>query len=113
MSAITAMKKHGVPKSSIAFMAQHLQIVPPQYRDCFSSYYLLYWNGAHTAASIKDGTLEHNGITYQIQYYKCSPFIVRRSEQVKLSFRAPATEFALPAIVIISIPQELKDTSKP
>lgn len=108
MSAITAMKKFQVPKSSLAFMMQHLHHIPQQYHDCLEKYYLLYWDGSFFTSLLVEGTITHHGEIFQVSYKNCTPFQAKRAKQISLSFRTASREFGLPSVVMVTIPFSLQ-----
>ena len=104
--AIPSYKTHGVPRSIIHHIACNNFVVYSEYLDCFSAYYLKYWNATYTLSQITEGTILDAGTEYLVLYgvgtsrgrLKASP-----ESQVALSFRKPAPEFNLPAYVIVKL----------
>ena len=50
---------------------------------------------------IKDGIITHDGIDYIVVFHQTTAINVRKSSQVKLSFRKPDKEFDLTPYVLI------------
>lgn len=109
MSAITAYKATGVPRTTIQFCTQFLFKLPRIYRDCFKSYYLLYWSNSFFFSALKDGHVTSiDGKSYGVLYLGTTPARLRRCAQVALSFREPIPEFNIPATVLVKEGNTLK-----
>ena len=95
--------KYGVPRSTAMYM-QHNHWKIGEYRSILSCYYLLKWSSSYFAESIKEGTIERGGTTYQVIYYRCNSAAIERGVgQVLLSFRELQKEYKAPAVVLVTV----------
>lgn len=100
LQSIESYKKYGMTRSSTSYIARNYFAIPEQYQDLFAKYYLLYWTGEHLSKQVKEGKLIHQDTEYVIIFRKPCLKVFRES-QIRLSFRQPKVEFALPAYVIL------------
>ena len=108
-SSIRAYQKYGVKPSII----RHISRLSPtisHFKECFSKYYLLYWEGSYILREIATGNsiLKHQGINYIPCYSTAlgttprNTILKAKEEQYSLSFRLPMEEFEIPGYVFIS-----------
>jgi hypothetical protein len=100
-AALATQKHYGVSKQTLHAVAVNIFTLHPDLHDLFSHYYLKYWSGTYFMDRMEDGTLEDGGKEYLVIYQHTTPFQVRRSRQVRLSFRAAIAEYGIPAYVIV------------
>jgi len=91
------------------YTTQCLSIPAPVIIKYFQYYKLFYHSAEYTIREIANGIIEKDGIAFKVKYHKSltrgrilwnqqyNPFT-----QYRLSFRAPKSEYDIPAIVIIS-----------
>jgi hypothetical protein len=97
-------KKFGIPPSIIHHIAVNNFVVHPNYVDCFSKYFLLYWEGQYIVRECKDGQIRKDGVDYLVIYHNCTRGMILNDpySQYACSFREPQPEFGLCAYVLIS-----------
>ena len=57
------------------------------YRDNFDIYNLLHWDRSYFMHKSVGGIIGHEGVIFQINYYKCDPRDLYKYRDVILSFR--------------------------
>lgn len=108
ISTLEAYTKFGITRNQVASLLINFWHYPDQYRNTLDQYFVRHWEGSHFDKMIKDGTLIQNENSYLVVYQNCTPFSVKNSKQVKLSFRKPNPEFGLQAYVLVKIMEESK-----
>lgn len=112
-SAISSYKTHGVTKSQVAGMVLNQFTFPEAYKDVLDTYFILHWKSKYFLSQIINGTIvrENDLISdskeeYLIVYQGCTPAILRKYKNVKLSFRKSKPEFGLQGYVLVRILEE-------
>lgn len=83
-----SLATHGVARSIATYIQNNHWTLQPEFRDIFSTYYMLRWRPAHFVANLEDGTISREGITYQVIYHKTdSAAITKTDSDLLLSFR--------------------------
>jgi len=119
MTATTALLKYGVPKSTAIYMLQNKFNIPDDYKDLFSTYYLLHWSKSYYYSNFNEGIIKKsnelnklpedkniNLITkkYQVILHRCNWHDIKvlpYNYQLKLSFRELQPEYeAVPTVLI-------------
>ncbi len=114
-ASIVAYQKYGVKPSIIRQVMRHSTIIT-YFRDCFSRYYLLYWEGSYLLQKIAEGNgcINRDGISYIPAYSQSlgsrAAIHQNQQEQYALSFREAKPEFQLPAYCFISLPDSITST---
>lgn len=101
LSTVEALNKFGITRNQIASLLINFWHYPDQYRNTLDQYFVRHWEGSHFDKMIKDGTLVQGENSYLVVYQNCTPFSVKNSKQVKLSFRKPLPDLGLQAYVLV------------
>ena len=100
MESNKAYLTHGVSKTMVRALMQNFFKFPEECKDLLSSYHLVYWSTSYFKEKINEGTIEKDGISYQI-IYKDSFSELSKLGQVKLSFRSAIKEYNLESYVLV------------
>lgn len=99
-----ALQQYGVPKSVAEYMLHNFWDIGEEYKDLVSIYYLLNWRSPYFAKQLQNGTLEREGILYQVRYYRCDSYqICQNGANLALSFRALQAEYDSIPVVLVAI----------
>ena len=97
IGVFAAYKKYSVPTSIVQHIATSNFVIHSSFRDCFSTYHLLYWNSRYLLDSIREGqlTLKDSGKVFNVIYHRCTrgQLLATPDCQIALSFREPQPEF--------------------
>ena len=104
LSSHKVMIRYGVSRS-IAINMQHKHwSIDTEYREIFSSYYLLKWMAEYFHKKMRHGTVKREGVTYQVVYHKCNgAAIYNNPGQVYLSFRELQEDYKAGAVVLVTV----------
>lgn len=107
--SIASYKKYGITRQNLHYLMTHFHTFPHEFKDCLSKYYLLYWSAPYFISQLKDGTINHDNITYNVTYLGCTPENIKLTDgnQIKVSFRAAQIEFNIPPVVVISARKDI------
>ena len=98
------VQKYGIPRSTAIYQQHNHWTVPPMYRSIFSTYYLLKWSAEYFQEKMVDGTVEREGIIYQVIYYNCNVAAISKGVgQLLLSFRELQDEYKAQAVVLVTV----------
>lgn len=104
LSAASVVSKYGVAKSTADFMTYKHWHIAEDWRDIFLRYYILRWQPEYFQAALKDGTLEREGVIYQVVYHNCDSVMVARTQySLLLSFRELQEEYKMQPVVLVTI----------
>ena len=79
-------------------------IIPTEFRDIVSTYYLLHWSAPYFQEKLKEGTVERNGVIYQVIYYRCNAAAIgTHSRKLLLSFRELKAEYKVQPVVLVTV----------
>lgn len=106
LGAIAGYKKHGVLKSTVAYMMLNHFHYPEEFKDTLSKYYIIHWRPKYFREQLCDGILVHQSEEYIVVYHKLSVGTLGKARMLKLSFRAAAPAYSLPAYVLVSEAKE-------
>lgn len=101
LPSIASYKKHGVPRSMLAYLLINRFHIPNAFQDLVQNYYILRWEGKYLKQRIVDGTLLHQGRQYIVVFHNCTYGQATGKDQVFLSFRVPMEDYELPSYVLI------------
>jgi hypothetical protein len=100
-----ALSIYGLPKSSAIYIQNNHWKLDKDYSDIFQSYYLLHWCAAYFQSSMIEGTIEREGVVYQVIYYRCNAAAIGHSssKQLLMSFRELQKEYKAMPVVLVTI----------
>ena len=99
--SVTVYKKYGVHRSQAIYINNNLWRLSNDLSDLFEQYYILSWTGYYFNDKMCNGTIERDGITYQIIYYNTTPLEAKRAKNVYLSLRHLQPEFKhIPTVLV-------------
>jgi hypothetical protein len=101
-----AYRKTGVSRNTLSYMLINQFHFPEDFKDCLEHYYILHSNGSKFMNRIYEGTVEREGKEFLVVYKNCTPFAVKRANEIKLSYRVPLPVFNLPNYVLVSIVED-------
>ncbi len=104
LASVVAYKKYGIPRTSIDYIARTHSSIKPDVRDCFKTYFLIYWSSEYVREKITQAQLDYKGKIYNVIYKGITPReiqLLTENIQISLSFREAQDEYKLPAYVII------------
>jgi len=102
ISSIDAYKKYGVLKSQARFAVINVLNLYRNYRSILAYYKCLHWTPQYTIASMKNGTIVRDGITFTVVFHGCTRYdITKHKGEVLLSFRAVKPEYDLVPYVLV------------
>jgi len=94
----------GIPRATAMYMQDNHWAIPTEYRSILSVYYLLHWSAEYFQHKLHEGTIEREGITYQVIYYRCNAAAIGHSTgQLLLSFRGLRTEYKARPVVLVTV----------
>ena len=98
------VSKYGIPRSAAIYAQHNHWSIPSEHRSIFSTYYLLKWSAAYFQDKMKEGTIEREGVVYQVIYYRCNVAAVSRGiGQLLLSFRELQGEYKAQPVVLVTV----------
>lgn len=66
-------------------------------------YFILHWSGSKLSERLHEGMIHSYGHDFNVIYHNCNPFAAKKSECIKLSFRAAIPELDIPNYVLIKL----------
>lgn len=95
---------YGIPRSTAIYIQHNNWSVSQEYRNIFSSYYLLKWSAAYFQDKMHQGTVERDGVVYQVIYYNCNVAAISRGVgQLLMSFRELQNEYKAQPVVLVTV----------
>ena len=102
--ALKALATYGVPKSAAVYIQNNHWSIGEDYKDLFSTYYLLRWYKTYFMDELCEGTIERQGKVYSIIYHRTNPHEIRKHRgSVLLSFRELQHEYDVHPVVLVSL----------
>lgn len=102
--SINVLRIYGTPRSTALYVTNNHWVVPADQRDIFSTYYLLRWKASYFQDKIHEGTIEREGVIYQVIYYRCNAAAIGKdSRQLLLSFRELQKEYSAHPVVLVTV----------
>ena len=96
--------KYGIPRSTALSMLHNYWTISKDYEELFSIYYLLHWEAGYFQQKMQEGTIEREGVIYQVIYHKCDSYnIGRGNNQLLLSFRSLVSDYEATPTVLVTI----------
>jgi len=102
--SVQALKSYSIPTSKVRYAIYNIFYLSPKVVSTLDTFYAKEWEASYFMAIMANGTITHQGITYQVIYHKTDPVkLARRAEYVKvlLSFRVPNNLFSIPPTVLV------------
>lgn len=85
------------------YVLQNFWIIGKSYSDFVSIYYLLSWDKKYFDSVLKDGTIERDGITFNVIYYRTDPIKIKKHKgNLLLSFRAMEEIYKVNPVVLVT-----------
>ena len=104
LSSLDALTKYGVAKSTAVYLRNNHWKISEDYRDIFPTYYLLHWEAKYFLNRMVEGTVDRDGITYGVIYYRCNPAAIKKDRsQLLLSFRELQPEYDSMPVVLVTV----------
>lgn len=111
LNSIESYNKYGVHRSVLQHIASYLKSVPPEFRDCFSTYYKLYWSRDYLIEQLRDSKyfITKDNKQYYVIWKTSRGTFLNSSEksQYCLSFRDAQPEFDIPPYVLIWLEEKM------
>lgn len=105
LASLLSLELYGIPRSEAIAELHNTFSIPLDLQGIFSSYFLLKWEATYFTALLHEGTIERDGVTYQVIYKDTGAArITRQAEAGKnllLSFRELQEEYkAMPTVLV-------------
>ena len=100
-------KVHGISISAATYIANNYFSIQNSDRNLFRTYYILAWQASYFQEKLQQGTIEREGITYQVIYHRTNPAeitqLVEMGGHLKLSFRSLLADFGVQPTVLVAL----------
>lgn len=104
LPSANVVHKYGIPRSAAQYMQHNHWSIPDEYKSILSAYYLIYWSASYFQDKMVNGTVERDGVIYQVIYYRCNPAAIGSgSNQLALSFRSLVEEYKAQPVVLVTV----------
>ena len=102
--SVSVIYKYGIPRSAALNMLHNYWVIAKDYEELFSTYYLLHWEARYFRSKMEEGTIEREGVTYQVIYHKCDSYSIGKlNSQLLLSFRSLVSDYEATPTVLVTI----------